>query len=969
MDEREHRVLQLLRRALDTAPDERESFLSIHCEGDTALRQRVDALLRRCADEAAENAAAHPHDSAHEPVPARDDPLLGTRLGPFRVVECIGRGGMGVVYRGTREGADFRQQVALKLIRRGFDFDDVQARFLRERRILARLDHANLARFVDGGVAPDGRPWFALDYVDGESITRWCDAHRLDLRARVRLFLDVCAAVQYAHAQLVVHRDLKPANILVDLDGRVRLLDFGIAGLLSGNEDGEATLMAASGIRRAMTPEYAAPEQFSGEDAGIATDVYALGVVLFVLLAGVLPYPIERSDADGMQRIVREQLPQALAQAIARSDTSGEPHADDVVQARVAARSTHLRAFRTEVRGDLARIVGKALAKAPADRYATVQAFADDLQRWLAGTPVQVSGNRWRYRAGKFIRRNRIAVTLASAAALVLALGVAGMTWQARAAMRSAERATAIESFVFGLFRAASPLATQQQLPTTEELLAEGARQAANDSSAAPQTQFDMLMTIGRIYLDLRRYDNAMPLLQQALALGEREYGKNDARLLPPLLGILQAETFQLEINNGAPQQASAHLARTQAIARSDTERADVALADCALHETGERDAADVEVCEAAVAALERLGNPDPAKLAKAYYLSARTMDLAGGRAEESIATSRRGLQRVATLHGETRRYDEMSLSAQLSETLASVNRYDEALVEVRNANAIAATIFPRPHPDHGKLLFDEASLLRKMGRERDAESRLRAALSIYVPIHGEHVTPKSADMFWTRLNLSTSLIGQRRYAEADEILRGMLADVDADPDLRKQRRTVAQLHANLALSLVGQHRLDEATAMLAGGLEPFKSTADGTHVGAVPSRVYSLQAKIQRERGHPVEALWLFERAITALGTDPSAAAAIAQVRIDLGTTQRLAGDGNAAIATGTQALDTLHGLFGDRHPGTIRARHQLQQSLRAANRIAEANVQRARVRAALDALEADHPLRVEIEQGGDVD
>ncbi len=243
--------------------------------------------------------------AAAEPV----DPLLGERLGPFRVIERIGRGGMGMVYRGEREDADFIQIVAIKLIRRGFDFDDVQARFLRERRILAKLNHPNLARFIDGGVAPDGRPWFALEFVDGKAITRWCDAEHLAVRERVRLFLDVCAAVQYAHSQLVVHRDLKPSNILVGADGSVRLLDFGIAGLLEGNDDATRAVTTLASCY-ALTPEYAAPEQFARTAAGVGADVYSLGVILYELVTGVLPYTLDRHDLAAAERTVRDHPPE-----------------------------------------------------------------------------------------------------------------------------------------------------------------------------------------------------------------------------------------------------------------------------------------------------------------------------------------------------------------------------------------------------------------------------------------------------------------------------------------------------------------------------------------------------------------------------------------------------------------------------------------------------------------------------------
>ncbi|HVV95525.1 MAG TPA: protein kinase, partial [Rhodanobacteraceae bacterium] len=213
-------VLRILREALDAEPEDRDAFVAGRCKGDASLQARVIALLDRTRDADDETDARHAADAA--------DPLTGARVGPFRIVERVGRGGMGVVYRATREG-DFEHEVAIKLIRRGFDFDDIRARFLRERRILARL--------IDGGVAPDGRPWFALEFVRGAAITRWCDAKGLDVRARIALFIDVCAAVQHAHTQLVVHRDLKPGNVLVDDAGVPRLLDFGVAGLLADDSE------------------------------------------------------------------------------------------------------------------------------------------------------------------------------------------------------------------------------------------------------------------------------------------------------------------------------------------------------------------------------------------------------------------------------------------------------------------------------------------------------------------------------------------------------------------------------------------------------------------------------------------------------------------------------------------------------------------------------------------------------------
>jgi serine/threonine-protein kinase len=515
MDARERLALRLLRDALDVDVDDaRERFLAERCGDDATLRARVDALLAGVAAGEAEDGRA-PVDAGGE---GTADALVGTRLGAFRAVECIGRGGMGVVYRGLREDTDFAQEVALKLIRRGFDFDDIRARFLRERRILARLDHPHLARFIDGGVAPDGRPWFALEFVRGEPVTRWCDAQRLVVRARVRLFLDVCAAVQYAHAQLVVHRDLKPANILVGDDGRVRLLDFGIARLLGGDDaNAQPTTI---GARYALTPEYAAPEQFgsSGSDgwAGVATDVYALGAVLYELVSGALPCEVSRSDLAAAERIVRTVPPTAPAQAIARNDA-------EEGRARLAARSTSMRGYRSEVRGDLSRVLDKALAKEPERRYASVAAFADDLSRWLAGVPVQVSGNALGYRLRKFIGRNRIAMAFAALAAFAGVTGMAATVWQMREAriqrddaLAAARRSDAVRGYLMLMFReaAGSKDATRVDVRAVFRSGSERLFDEFRDQPDAGQTTALMLSDL---YLQLGDVEGARPLLERLL--------------------------------------------------------------------------------------------------------------------------------------------------------------------------------------------------------------------------------------------------------------------------------------------------------------------------------------------------------------------------------------------------------------------------------------------------------------------
>jgi eukaryotic-like serine/threonine-protein kinase len=547
--------MRILRDALDVEGDERVRLIDDRCRDDSELRARVEALLQRAWE--AEHETVH-LDPDPEAADGDTDRLVGERLGAFEVIERIGRGGMGIVYRGERRGDDFSQTVALKLIRRGFDFDDVQARFVRERRILARLSHPNIARFIDGGVAPDGRPWFALEYVQGEAITRWCDLRRLDIRARVQLFLQVCAAVQYAHTQLIVHRDLKPANVLVDGNGAARLLDFGIARLVGGDEiDSKLTQLSGE---MALTPEYAAPEQFTDAAVGVAADVYALGVILYEMIAGVGPYQVDRQDIAATAHSVRETPPESLLTAIAHERTRSTAAAtaessDSVRVTRLRARRSTNSAYRAAVRGDLTRIVGKALAKEPERRYATVDAFARDLSRWLGGEPVQISGNGFGYRAGKFIKRNRIAVAVATVLTLgllatsVLALRSAYVASQQReAALAETARVTAVREYIMLMFRdaAAEPEGGRK---TARDALAQGAEQIFVQFKDRPELGQATALSISELYMQLGDVAGGAPLLERILTWPGIE--KN-----PDILANARYNLAQMEYSTGNAERA-----------------------------------------------------------------------------------------------------------------------------------------------------------------------------------------------------------------------------------------------------------------------------------------------------------------------------------------------------------------------------------------------------------------------------
>jgi non-specific serine/threonine protein kinase/serine/threonine-protein kinase len=382
------------------------------------------------------------------PGPALSDSLMpsGTVLGPYRVLHEIGRGGMGTVYLAVRSDDAFRKRVAVKVLKRGMDSDAIVGRFRHERQILAGLEHPYIAGLLDGGTTADGRPYFVMEYVEGQPIDAYCDLHALDTTGRLELFRKVCAAVQYAHQNLIVHRDLKPANVLVTADGTPKLLDFGIAKLLDPDlASASAPTVAGSQM---MTPEYASPEQVRGEPVSTASDVYSLGVVLYELLTGRRPYRLTSRAPAEIARVVCHSEPVRPSTAVTgpAAAPSGDSRGESAPPSRATGPvSSGGERLRRRLAGDLDNIILKALSKDAGRRYASVDLFAEDVRRHLAGLPVTARKDTFGYRASKFVARNRPAVVASAFVLVALVAGIVGTSWQARAARQ--ERARAEQRF------------------------------------------------------------------------------------------------------------------------------------------------------------------------------------------------------------------------------------------------------------------------------------------------------------------------------------------------------------------------------------------------------------------------------------------------------------------------------------------------------------------------------------------
>ena len=519
------RVFDAADRALELEPPERASFVEQCRVDDAALGAEVAALLA-----GAEAAPVLDTPAAEIAAPLFDEPVVPnlaeprSRFGPYRILRELGRGGMGAVYLAERSDEQYEKRVALKVLPAWSAGDDRRVqRFLDERQILAALDHPDIARLLDGGVAPDGLPWFAMEYVEGIPVDRYCEEQRLSVEARLELFCRVCAAVQYAHRNLVVHRDLKPANILVTAEARIKLLDFGIAKLLATELQAGASLTATS--ERLLTPMYASPEQIRGDPISTATDVYALGVLLHLLLTGTDPYRLSTGQQHEVIHAVLEREPEPPSVAILRTGGDGT----------AAKRARRLR-------GDLDAIVLRALEKDPARRYGTAEQLEADVRHHLTGLPVAArTGSRF-YQTRKFLRRHRWGVALTAAVAL-LVVGFAAVTAvQAARIALERDRAEEFIRYLSNVMRNAVPSPGQGRTATSREVLDTSASRVERDLSVQPDVRARVMFEMGSAYRDLAIYDRAQNLLEATVVLRRRllPAGPRElARTLDALGGVL----------------------------------------------------------------------------------------------------------------------------------------------------------------------------------------------------------------------------------------------------------------------------------------------------------------------------------------------------------------------------------------------------------------------------------------------
>ena len=907
--QRWRRINAILDAVLELPSGERAPHLQQVCGDDAALLREVEELLAATiasdtflTTPAIERAAPLVAVVEREHKTAAASLLEGRVVGPYRLLAELGEGGMGVVYLAERIDGQFEQQVAVKLLKQGLISEESRRRFLLERQILARLQHPAIARLLDGGVTADGTPFFVMERVDGRTVTSFCADRALRTDDRLRIFLEICAAVQYAHRNLIVHRDLKPSNILVDESGRVKLLDFGIAKLLA---EGDSALAGSSHtVVRALTPDYAAPEQLRGEPVNTSTDVYALGVLLYELLAGERPHRADHRTIGSLERAILDEAPLPPS---ARVD-SGD--------------------LRRRLKGDLDRIVLKALQKSPERRYPSAEAFASDVRRHLEGLPVSARGDALAYRARKFLGRHRVGAGAAALLLLTLVGGLVATTWQARRAEREARKAEAVKEFLKTLLSAADPTLAKGREPSVRQLLDAGAGRIETELRNQPDVQSEVASLIASVYHSLGEYDRAMPLLRADLERRTRRDGPQSIAAAEALTQIADALYEQGRYEEASPMHEQALAIQRERRGERSPQVAEL-LWDIAGERRNRGDLAGAEAFD---------------KQALAIYVALKGDDSADAAAvRESLGIVYSQLARfteAAALQQPVVLWRERHLGADHPHTLTArynLAFYIHALGRSNEAVAITEDVVKRQRVVLGERHDGLAVSLRLLARALDASGQSEAALPLVAEALAIHRDRFGAD--------NVQVAHDRAWQAVIEAHTGHLGE--AEHDCREAQRIfdaqegppradLPNLRMWIGIVLAEADRLDQADAVIARAVSDLRSSR---REGPFIAMALDALGDVARRRGQSSRARELTREALPLVERGLGEGhAATAMARLHAGAAAWDAGQQATGEPLMRAGVTQLEKQFPNGHHDLAAARFVLGDSLRQAGRGVEA-------------------------------
>lgn len=850
------RLQELFSRAADLTDEQQTAFIAREVQDNESLREELEKLLR--ADRGKSTTPlTHAVGAALERTTRdRREAVLGRVVNNYRLVSILGHGGTGTVYLAERADRQYSAQVAVKIIDTGTIHGDLGQRFRAERQILASLNHANIARLIDAGETDEGQPYLIMEYVHGEPLDRYCDQHRLDVRARLELFLRICSAVQYAHQNLIVHRDLKPANILVTPEGSPKLLDFGIAKLLDAG-DAAAALALTRMNDRLLTPEYASPEQILGRPVTTASDVYALGVVLYELLTGLRPYSVPGSASQlELERTICISDPDRPSAALKRA--AGVNNHEPSISTVAASRGLSVDKLTRKLTGDLDSIVLRALRKEPQHRYASVEQLAADIRRHLSREPVHARQGNWTYYSSRFIRRHAFGVSAGAAFAVFLATFAIIMSVQAQRIAAERDRATiegaraeSVSEFMLSIFDASDPFETQGGTVTARQLLDQAGRNIRGDLSQHPEVRARLLEAIGRAYRRQNEFELSISFLEDAEHLRRQlpdPDGSRRAIILTELAMSLR-EAGDLEAAEKALREASAlsesngsvH-SLTYANLLTNLGRVELAAGNTARAKS---------YFERSLALHRELLGPSHAEVAS-VLLDLSSVHLWEDDAQKAERRAREAVriyaETVPTLYP-----DRVMANVGLGEILVWQGKMDEA-------SAILETSL-----DHQIRLYGETSrqagaasaLLSKVrasqGLLQEAEELSRRALEIYIQTLGNN----HQDTGYTRTALANLLIKQGKLPEAEEQLRASLATYEQA--LPPDHPYVASSEHLLGEVMLRKRNLVDAEALLTAAMNRWKRTnSPAWRVARSESalgEVLHLQGRVAEAEQHLTEA------------------------------------------------------------------------------------------------------------------
>ncbi len=892
-------ISPLLDQLLDTEPGQRTTRLEQVRRDDAQLASELEALL-------AQQTAVDREEFLEGTALPRDATLQGQVVGAYTLERPLGQGGMGSVWLAHRSDGRYEGKVAVKFLNLALLARGGAERFRREGSVLAKLAHPSIARMLDAGVTAGSQPYLVLEYIEGEPIDRWCDTHVLDVNARIRLLLDVLSAVAHAHTNLVLHRDLKPNNILITSDGQVKLLDFGIAKLLAAEEQtAPATQLTELG-GRAFTPDFAAPEQVAGSDATTATDVYALGVLAYLLLTGQHPTAASTSTPVERLQAVLHTEPARLSDVVARGGIAPAPELTAIAARRAA---TPLKLARV-LRGDLDNIVARALKKSPAERYANATAFADDLRRFLSHEPVAARPDALAYRFGKFVRRYRLAVGAASATLVALLAGVIGTTWQAVEARRErdealfqAERALAKGNLVDLML---STLGDADRPLTQREILDRSVQLVDKQFGKDPRIAVDLFLPIAGQYLTLGDTNKELAVMQRAATIAQ---ASGD----PQLIATVACETVDTEVRHGRIDQAKEQLRIGQAAIARVLRPTPGSVASCLRAEAdvaraeGDLDRA-ADLVTDALSRSEHTGRTRGNQYRSLLsYLSILHWE------RDDLAAS------YGVLKKEQRLDQEMGRSGSVDHL---GGRREEAFIlmawgEYREAREIMDALVPQwrninedATPPHW---FDatRGHLMLRFGDLAGAHKVL-ASVAERVSKLGNVSAVVSADF-----GLAQVLVETGEFAAAERLLGSVESTLPPAPG-RYKRLTPATLRARLRLA---QGLTAEAARLI--DVEFARIGHPGAKDSIALAAALRVAARIHLAAGDAQRALQAAQAAAGVaerVARDPRRSADFGEALLLLADAQRLAGNGEAATTAQRAVLSLTNGL-GENHALTREA------------------------------------------------